>query len=146
VAGELHEVVIEEIGGRGAGIVRRGATRIFVPRTLPGDRLRVRITGRRGDGLVGEPVEWLEAAPRARPPCPHFGTCGGCQLQHVPATEYRAWKREQVAAALSKHGLNDLLVEPLQSTPPGGRRRARLASSAAALPCASAFGKGRGTE
>jgi 23S rRNA (uracil1939-C5)-methyltransferase len=125
VSGDAHDVVIEAIGVRGDGVVRR--PKVFVPLTLPGDRLRVRIFGRRGDGLIAEPIEWLEEAPRARPPCPHFGACGGCQLQHLPAAQYRAWKREQVAAALAKHGLHDVLVEPLQSTPPGARRRARLA-------------------
>jgi 23S rRNA (uracil1939-C5)-methyltransferase len=127
VTGEAHEVVIEAIGARGDGVARRGGARVFVPLTLPGDRLRVRIVGRRGDGLVAEPVERREEAPRATPPCPHFGACGGCQLQHVPVAQYRAWKREQVAAALAKHGLHDVPVEPLESTPPGTRRRARFA-------------------
>jgi len=126
-AGEAHEVVIEAIGARGDGIARRGGARIFVPLTLPGDRLRVRIVGRRGDGLVGEVLERLEEAPRTRPPCPHFGACGGCQLQHLPAAQYRTWKREQVAAALAKRGLPDVAIEPLECTPPGARRRARLA-------------------
>jgi 23S rRNA (uracil1939-C5)-methyltransferase len=57
MAGAEHEVVIEAIGARGDGVARLGGTRVFVPFTLPGDRLRVRIAGRRGDGLVGEPVE-----------------------------------------------------------------------------------------
>jgi 23S rRNA (uracil1939-C5)-methyltransferase len=126
VSGAAHEVVIEAIGARGDGLAC-GSPRVFVPRTLPGDRLRVRIVGRRGDGLVAEPLEWLEEAPRARPPCTHFGSCGGCQLQHLPAARYRAWKREQVAAALAKHGLHDVPVEPLESTPPRTRRRARFA-------------------
>jgi 23S rRNA (uracil1939-C5)-methyltransferase len=126
-SGEAHEVVIETVGARGDGIARHGAARVFVPLALPGDRLRVRIVGRRADGLVGEPVARLEQAPRARPPCPHFGVCGGCQLQHLPAAAYRAWKREQVAAALAKHGLRGMPVEPLASTPPGSRRRARFA-------------------
>ncbi|HYZ25814.1 MAG TPA: 23S rRNA (uracil(1939)-C(5))-methyltransferase RlmD [Geminicoccaceae bacterium] len=126
-AGEPYEVVIEAIGARGDGIARRGATRVFVPLALPGDRLRVRIAGRRGDGLVGEPVERLEQAPRAKPPCPHFGACGGCQLQHLPAAQYRAWKQGQVVTALARQGLRGIPVAPLASTPPGGRRRARLA-------------------
>jgi 23S rRNA (uracil1939-C5)-methyltransferase len=126
-AGQTHEVLIEEIGARGDGVARRGAARIFVPWTLPGDRLRVRITGRRGDGLAAEPVERLEEAPRARPPCPHFFACGGCQLQHVPAGQYQAWKRDQVVATLAKHGLPDVAVEPLEVARPGARRRARLA-------------------
>ena len=126
VSGDAHEVVIEAIGARGDGVARRVA-RIFVPLTVPGDRLRVRIVGRRGDGLAAEPIEWLEEAPRALPPCPHFGACGGCHLQHVPATQYLAWKHEQVKAALAKQGLHVVPIEPLETTPPGARRRARFA-------------------
>jgi 23S rRNA (uracil1939-C5)-methyltransferase len=126
-ADEQCEVAIEELGARGDGVARLGTARIFVPLALPGDRLRVRIIGRRGDGLVGGPIEWVEQAPRAEPPCPHFGTCGGCQLQHVPAARYGAWKRQQVVAALARQGLDGIPVEPLVSASPGGRRRARFA-------------------
>ncbi len=122
-----HEVTIHAIGARGDGVARLEAARIFVPLTLPGDRLRVRIAGRRGDGLVGEPIDWLEQAPRAEPPCSHFGACGGCQLQHMPPAQYGAWKRQQVAAALAQRGLEDIHVEPLVRTDPGSRRRARFA-------------------
>jgi 23S rRNA (uracil1939-C5)-methyltransferase len=125
--GARHEVAIEAIGARGDGVARLGAARIFVPFAVPGDRLRVRITGRRGDGLVGAADEWLEQAPRAAPPCPHFGTCGGCQLQHLPLAQYAIWKREQVVAALAQRGLAGIEVAPLIRTHPGGRRRARFA-------------------
>jgi 23S rRNA (uracil1939-C5)-methyltransferase len=122
-----HEVAIEAIGARGDGVARLGAARIFVPFAVPGDRLRVRITGRRGDGLLGAPEEWLEQAPRAAPPCPHFGACGGCQLQHLPLAQYAAWKREQVVTALAQRGLAGIEVAPLIRAHPGGRRRARFA-------------------
>jgi 23S rRNA (uracil1939-C5)-methyltransferase len=122
-----HEVTIEAIGAQGDGVARLDAARIFVPFTLPGDHLRVRIARRRGEGLLGQPVEWLELAPRAEPPCPHFGACGGCQLQHMLLPQYGAWKRQQVAAALAQRGLEDLVVEPMVRTQPGARRRARFA-------------------
>ena len=125
--GVQHEVAIESIGARGDGVASLGAARIFVPLTLPGDRLDVRIIGRRGDDLVGAPVEWLARAPRAEPPCPHFGACGGCQLQHLPAAQYRAWKRQQVQMALVRQGLDGIRVEPLVAGDPGGRRRVRFA-------------------
>ena len=80
-SGERREVTIEHIGARGDGVARVGGARLFVPLTLPGDRLRVRTTGRRGADLVGTPLAWFHQAPRATPPCPHFGACGGCQPQ-----------------------------------------------------------------
>jgi 23S rRNA (uracil1939-C5)-methyltransferase len=126
-AAERHEVSIESIGARGDGMARLGAAKVFVPLTLPGDRLRVRIVGGRGDGLVGVPTEWLAEAPRAEPPCPHFGACGGCQLQHLPAAQYRAWKLGQVRTALARQGLDGIPIEPLVEGAPGSRRRVRFA-------------------
>lgn len=125
--GVHHEVTIESIGARGDGVARLESRRVFVPFTLPGDHLRVRIIGRRGDDLVGTPLEWLARAPRAKPPCPNFGACGGCQLQHLPSAQYRAWKREQVQTALAQHGLDGVVVESLVDGQAATRRRARFA-------------------
>lgn len=122
-----HEVAIESVGALGDGVAKLGAARLFVPLCVPGDRLYVRVVGRRGDDLVGAPVGWLAQGPRAEPACPHFGACGGCQLQHLPAAQYRAWKREQVQIALARQGLDGIRVESLIDGDPGGRRRVRLA-------------------
>ena len=137
-----HEVTIEAIGARGDGVARLGAARVFVPLTLPGDRLRVRIAGRRGDGLVGEPVEWLEQAPRAEPPCPHFGACGGCQLQHVPPAQYarmeapagRGGARPTRAGghpgrAAGRHGSRAHAGAPASRSSAGARRSASASGS-----------------
>jgi 23S rRNA (uracil1939-C5)-methyltransferase len=126
-AGEVLEVIVARLGGRGDGIAMVGGQPLFVPLALPGDRLRIRVVGRRGEGLAGAVVERLAEAPRAIPPCPHFGRCGGCRLQHLPAGAYQAWQRQQVGDALARRGLAEVPVEPLLRTPPASRRRVRLA-------------------
>lgn len=56
--------------------------------------------------------------------CRHFGACGGCRLQDMPADAYRRHKREMVEKALARAGLNQAMVaEPLLS-PEKSRRRA----------------------
>ena len=57
--------------------------------------------------------------------CRHFGTCGGCAIQDMPADAYRASKRAQVANALGRHGI-DVPIAPLAETAPATRRRASL--------------------
>jgi 23S rRNA (uracil1939-C5)-methyltransferase len=125
-SGERLEVAIERLGARGDGIAPWGDERVFVPLTLPGDRLEVRLGARRGGGFAAEPVVWRDRAPRAAPRCPHFGACGGCQLQHLDAAQDAAWQCTQLATALARRGL-DCPIEPPRAMGPATRRRARLA-------------------
>ncbi|HVW72070.1 MAG TPA: RsmD family RNA methyltransferase [Rhizomicrobium sp.] len=55
--------------------------------------------------------------------CPHFGTCGGCSLQHLPSADYAAAKRAAIQHALTKAGVNAEVLAPM-IVPPRSRRRA----------------------
>ena len=125
--GDVVELSIEQLGARGDGIGQIGGARVFLPLALPGERWRVRLVARRADGLVAVPVASLDRVPRAPAPCRHFGTCGGCQLQHLPAADYAAWQRRTVVQALARRGLHEVEVAPPRITPPASRRRVRLA-------------------
>jgi 23S rRNA (uracil1939-C5)-methyltransferase len=118
------EVEIERLGAQGDGVADGPDGPIFVPFTLPGERVRVAVEpGNDHAGLI----EILEASPdRIEPVCPHFGSCGGCALQHLEEGAYLRWKRDQVIAALKARGL-DAEVEPVRPVPLGSRRRAALA-------------------
>lgn len=120
------EVTVESLGSRGDGVARVDRGMAFVPFALPGDRLQVRIEGRRGEGFEARPVAALSEAARAVPPCPHFGRCGGCQLQHVLPEQYAAWLREQILTPLRRRGFHAIEVRQPLITPPASRRRIRL--------------------
>jgi 23S rRNA (uracil1939-C5)-methyltransferase len=127
--GRQAEVTIEQLGGRGDGVARLDGRPVFVPLALPGDRLRVKITGERAGGYRAEAVELLAGGPgRVEPPCAHYGSCGGCALQHLEVGRTASWKRGRVAQALARRGLPDATVRQLVSVPPGRRRRAALAA------------------
>jgi len=112
---------IEQLGHKGEGIATIDGQRVFVPFTLPGDQVELTVEGNRGTLL-----ELLRAAPdRAEPFCPHFGTCGGCQLQHMDAGRYAAFKTELVETPLRQVGL-DAKVERFITAHGAGRRRATL--------------------
>ena len=56
--------------------------------------------------------------------CAHFGSCGGCSLQNLSATEYRIHKREIIVKALARVGLGGITVEGPLLVPEKSRRRA----------------------
>lgn len=127
-APRIVELTVEALGGRGDGIARCNGQPVFVPYTVPGDRVLARIEGRRGDGLTAAVIDVLQPGPdRIAPACRHFGSCGGCAVQHLAAPAHAAWKRELVAAALARQGLDASVVAPTVEVPPGSRRRAAFA-------------------
>ena len=133
--GRQLELTIGRLGGRGDGIAATGPglpeRPVFVPYALPGDRVRVKLTGEHAGGLKAELLELIEAGPgRVEAPCPHFGLCGGCSLQHLEEQRYADWKQALVGGALARRGFDlardGIAVGPLWRGPPSGRRRAAL--------------------
>ncbi|HUG61776.1 MAG TPA: TRAM domain-containing protein, partial [Methylomirabilota bacterium] len=118
----MAEIVIDRLGHRGDGVADVAGRSVFVPFALPGERVEVEI-----DGDRAWTVAILTPSPdRVLPPCPHFGTCGGCALQHLSPPAYAAFKRRIVVDALADRGLSPDVGEAIL-TPPGARRRATFA-------------------
>ena len=121
VASEPAELEITVLGHDGDGIAEHGGRLVYVPFTLPGEHVRTRLAGDRG-----ELDAVLRPSPqRVAPPCPHFGACGGCALQHFDHGAYLAWKVEQVRQTLARERIETQWVEPF-AAPPGSRRRLAL--------------------
>lgn len=99
------EVAIEKLVAGGDGLARVDGIPLFVARSAPGDRVRVRIVERRPDYGRAEIVELLAPGPgRREPPCPYFVDCGGCQLQHLEDAVQVRYKAEAVVETLSRVG------------------------------------------
>src|SRR5690348_12486372 len=80
------ELDITALAAGGDALGRDSTGRVtFVPRAVPGDRVRVRLVKETASFARGELVELLAASPvRVEPPCEYFRAgCGGCQWQHV---------------------------------------------------------------
>lgn len=60
------------------------------------------------------------------PVCRHYGTCGGCQLQHADDAVLADFVRDRVVNAAKGQGLEPAEVLPVHLSPPGSRRRAGL--------------------
>jgi 23S rRNA (uracil1939-C5)-methyltransferase len=120
---------ISGIGGDGDGVGRLPDGRpLYLPFTLPGEQVEARPLARRGGGMGGIVETILEASPeRVTPPCPHFGRCGGCTLQHWDRPALNGWKVAELAAALAEAGYPDAALSPLVESAPATRRRVDLA-------------------
>lgn len=99
-------------GGDGVGRMADGRA-VFVPRTAPGDEVRlraerVRLRRRWARGELGHVL--VAAESRVEPPCPHYvrDRCGGCQLQHLAYEAQLAAKRALVGDALRRIGKLDV--------------------------------------
>jgi 23S rRNA (uracil1939-C5)-methyltransferase len=120
----VERLTIARLGRRGDGIADTPAGPVFVPFTLPGEVVEVEAWPGHPDRRL--PIKTDHASPeRIAPVCPHFGTCGGCALQHWATARYREWKRGLVKESLSQAGL-DAPVDDLVDAHGEGRRRAVL--------------------
>lgn len=117
-----HETIeISAIGARGDGLGEIHGARVIVPFALPGERVSITREGERATL-----VEILRpSADRIAPECRHFGTCGGCAVQHWRAEKVVEWKSGRVRHALARAGL-EAEVLPVIDAHGAGRRRVTL--------------------
>lgn len=116
----------------GAALGRIDGKAVFVPYTLPGERVRVAITDDRGRYAFGQATDVIERSPkRVEPPCPYFGPgrCGGCQWQHIDYETQVRLKADILVDQLARIGSID--AAPVQPTLPDSsgwayRNRARF--------------------
>ncbi len=120
---------IESLDQEGRGVAHVGGKAVFVDGALPGEEVSFRRTRRQRRHDEAVVVDVLRPAPdRVTPRCRHFGTCGGCSLQHLEHGAQLAAKGRVVADALSRIGglVPDQWLPPLTGPAFGYRRRARL--------------------
>ena len=121
------ELTIDKLGGLGDGLVHQDGMLYLVPKTCAGDRVRVEFTRKQKDLTHAKLVELLAPGPdRLSAPCPYFDACGGCQIQHISAQAYTAFKTGIAQNAIRKAGYNPALLQPMLPMPVASRRRAEL--------------------
>ncbi|HEU5190852.1 MAG TPA: 23S rRNA (uracil(1939)-C(5))-methyltransferase RlmD [Methylomirabilota bacterium] len=103
--GDTLSVTIDDLAYGGEGVGRADGYVVFVPGAVPGDTVRVRLTQARarfGRGAI-ESID-QPSLDRVEPPCPYFGRCGGCRLQHLRYEAQLALKTKQVTDCLQRLG------------------------------------------
>jgi 23S rRNA (uracil1939-C5)-methyltransferase len=94
-------LTIEKLAFGGAGFGHLDGKACFVPFTAPGDRAKVKTTSEKRSYLECDLVELVSPSPlRTSPQCPVFGSCGGCNWQHISYEEQLRAKEEIFAEIL----------------------------------------------
>ena len=121
---------IIDLSHDGRGVARSEGKVCFISDALPGETVTYRRTRRKRQADEGQMLTVEQAsADRVEPKCAHFGTCGGCALQHLDHGKQVAFKQKQMLEALQRIGnvVPDEIAEPVVGEPWGYRRKARLA-------------------
>lgn len=117
----------------GASLARIDGKAVFIPLTLPGERVRIRMVEEKRGYAVAEAEEIVApAAERITPACKHFGTCGGCSYQHANYDAQLGFKQAILRETLERAGVSvPTEVGVVSGAPWGYRNRIRLAFDAA---------------
>jgi 23S rRNA (uracil1939-C5)-methyltransferase len=128
-------VSIFNLGHDGRGVARwpdghtsAGKT-VFVAGALPGETVSVQQTARSRHFDEARTLEVIEASPdRVQPRCPHFGTCGGCVLQHFAGDRQIEAKQQVLLDNLQRigHVAPQAVLPPLRGESWGYRRKGRF--------------------
>ena len=120
--------------GAGVGTLDDGRV-VFVPRTAPGDEVRVRLTHGKPRWARGKLRELLVPSPdRVTPACPYYEECGGCTLQHVAYTQQLHWKGDTVREALRRIAHVDIALPVVVPSPRQRGYRSRMTFTLIRLP------------
>jgi 23S rRNA (uracil1939-C5)-methyltransferase len=122
---ETIVATIDSLAFGGNGVTRINGKVCFVPFSCPGDRVRLAVTSEKRSYQTARIVELLEPSPeRVTPPCPVFGSCGGCSWQHIGYARQLQAKQQILADALWRGArvAGDHVMPALSSPSPFGYR------------------------
>jgi 23S rRNA (uracil1939-C5)-methyltransferase len=126
------EVAITDLSHDGRGVARRegaGGKVTFVAGALPGERVMAKQTARSRHFDEATTLEVLHASDdRVQARCPHFGTCGGCALQHLAEEKQILAKQRVLLENLERigHVTPERVLPPLTDAAWGYRRKGRF--------------------
>ena len=97
------EVIIEDLTHDGAGVAKVDGYPLFIPGTLPGEKVNVHILKTLKKYGFAKLLDIVEPSPsRVTPPCHVFPICGGCQLQHLSYESQLIQKRKSVRDVMDR--------------------------------------------
>ncbi|MCE0493411.1 23S rRNA (uracil(1939)-C(5))-methyltransferase RlmD [Vibrio salinus] len=123
-----QSITIARLDHLGSGIAYQNKKPIFIEGALPGETVVYQLTESKSKYSRGKLIKVLTASEeRVTPFCPHYASCGGCQLQHLEHQAQIKYKQESLEQLMAKFAGQSLsLSEPVVSHHQHYRRRARF--------------------
>ncbi|NJD35182.1 MAG: 23S rRNA (uracil(1939)-C(5))-methyltransferase RlmD [Betaproteobacteria bacterium] len=125
----MPQAHIESLDHEGRGVAHVDGKAIFIEGALPGEVVEYASYRRKPSYEKAHALRVLRASSqRVVPPCPHFGTCGGCSMQHLNLPGQTAAKQRVLEDALWHIARlkPEQLFPPIAGTAWAYRQRARL--------------------
>ncbi|MCU7986406.1 MULTISPECIES: 23S rRNA (uracil(1939)-C(5))-methyltransferase RlmD [unclassified Shewanella] len=122
---------VEQLDHLGAGIAQHQGKVVFIPGALPDETVTVQLTEQKKNYARAKLIKVDSSSPeRVEPECPHYHTCGGCDLQHMSLSGQREHKEAALLDIMAKFaGAEGGTLSPaLTGEGWHYRRRARLAT------------------
>jgi len=96
---------VEGVAFKGYGVARVDGKVVFVPYALTGDEAWGEIAEEKKTYSTARLIQMINPSPgRVTPPCPYFGSCGGCQWQHIDDSIQAELKKEILEEILKRLG------------------------------------------
>jgi len=113
-SGTIIDVSVDKISSRGNGIASYNGFNIEIPKTIPGDIVKVKLSNKKKNRFKGEITKIIRESPEALiPKCPHVWECGSCSLQRLHYSKQLEFKHSLVRHILESNDLyHEITVHP----------------------------------
>jgi tRNA/tmRNA/rRNA uracil-C5-methylase (TrmA/RlmC/RlmD family) len=132
VAGQKINLLISDIAFGGEGVARIDEFVVFVPFVLVGEEVEAEVTEVKKSFARAKLSRVIQPSPdRVQAPCPYFGSCGGCQYQHVAYEVQLRIKHKQITDLFERIGkISREVIAPVVPCPQpyGYRNRVMIRS------------------
>jgi 23S rRNA (uracil1939-C5)-methyltransferase len=128
--GQETQLTIESINHQGQGVGRFNGMAVFVPFTIPGEQVLVKIVELKKRFAIGKLIKIeTPSEKRVKPLCAAYETCGGSHFQHIDYPFQLELKRKLIEDSLNRIGkITDAVVHPAlgMEKPWGYRNKAQF--------------------
>ncbi len=124
-------VTVESLDQEGRGVAHAEGKVIFIDGAITGEHVTYAPYRKKPSFENAQLIDILKTSfMRVSPKCPHFGTCGGCSMQHLDPAAQVAAKQRILEDNLQRIGkvTPETLLPPIHGLPWGYRQRARLSA------------------